>query len=89
MTALEQVIFVALTLVGPKWETSRPMIIVQAASLDVLRFAVTLRTLTRCGCNSTVSGALRERELHDYAINSPDYNRHPQLAHVSSRLPSP
>ena len=47
MTALEQVMFVALTLVGPRWETSRPMIIVQAASLDVLRFAVTLRTLTR------------------------------------------
>lgn len=51
MTALEQVMFVALTFVGPRCETSRPMIIVQAASLDVLRLAVTLRTLTRCGCN--------------------------------------
>lgn len=49
MTALEQVIFVALTFVGPKWETSRPMIIVHAASRDVLRLAVTLLTLTLWG----------------------------------------
>jgi hypothetical protein len=46
MTALEQVIFVAFTFVGPKWETSRPIIIVHAASREVRRFAVTLRTLT-------------------------------------------
>lgn len=50
MTALEQVMFVAFTFVGPKCETSRPMIIVHAASLEVLLLAVTLRTLTRCGC---------------------------------------
>lgn len=52
MTALEQVIFVALTFVGPRWETSRPIIIVHAASLEVLLLAVTLRTLTLCGCDN-------------------------------------
>lgn len=62
MTALEQVIVVALTFVGPKWETSRPMIIVHAASREVLLLAVTLRTLTLCGCG------WHKSSCHHYAI---------------------
>lgn len=42
----------ALTELGPSWWVSFPMIIVQAASRDVLRFMVTDRTLMRWGCNS-------------------------------------
>lgn len=49
MTALEQVMLVALTADGPKCAVSRPMIIVQAASREVLRLCVTLRTLILCG----------------------------------------
>lgn len=82
MTALEQVIFVALTFVGPRWETSRPMIIVHAASLEVLRLAVTLRTLTLCGCNwhndSNAHHASQQGDL-------PDSNRLPRPALESSR----
>lgn len=49
MTALEQVILLALTAVGPRCDTSLPMTMVQAASRDVRLFCVTLRTLILCG----------------------------------------
>lgn len=39
----------ALTLVGPMGQ-SLPITIVQAASLEVLLFGVTARTLIRCNC---------------------------------------
>ncbi|BFF92185.1 uncharacterized protein DMAD_10295 [Drosophila madeirensis] len=50
MTAEEHVMCEARTAEGPKCAVSRPMIMVQAASRDVCRFWVTLRTLMRCGC---------------------------------------
>lgn len=56
MTALEQVMLVARTADGPRWAVSRPMIIVQAASRDVLLFCVTLRTLILCGCKAEEEG---------------------------------
>lgn len=49
MTAWEQVTPLALTHVGPMLAVSRPMTMVQAASRDVRREAVTERTLMRCG----------------------------------------
>lgn len=49
MTAEEHVMFEARTADGPKWAVSRPIIIVHAASRDVCRSCVTLRTLIRCG----------------------------------------
>lgn len=49
MTAEEHVMLLARTADGPKCEVSRPIIMVQAASRDVRRSCVTLRTLIRCG----------------------------------------
>lgn len=50
MTAEVAVTLLALTLVGPRG-TSFPITIVHAASLDVLRLAVTDLTLILCGYN--------------------------------------
>ena len=52
MTAAVAVTLLARTQDGPRG-ASFPMIMVQAASFDVLRLTVTERTLIRWGCNKT------------------------------------
>lgn len=89
MTADEQVIFPARTADGPKCDVSRPMIIVQAASRDVRRFCVTLRTLIRCGWNGreAMSTWETQRPIRIY-FNSPCYSRHPRPRLWSVHSPS-
>lgn len=48
---------VALTADGPRLEVSRPMTMVQAASLDTLRLTVTDRTDIRCGWNFDIENS--------------------------------
>lgn len=92
MIADEQVMPCALTADGPRWAVSRPMIIVQAASRDVRRFCVTLRTLMRCGCVCVcveikrykfVIGANTEKKIKHVPVS----NRRPRRARASVRWP--
>ena len=64
MIALEQVILLALTAVGPKCDVSLPIIIVHAASLEVRRVCSTLRTLILCGYK------LRKKMIFAFIVNN-------------------